>query len=817
MALSVNTNNASLNAISAASTANKTLEQAMARLSTGKRINTASDDAAGMAIASRLTSEIKGTNQAIRNAMDGQALIDTAEGAHQEVGNILQRMRELSVQAASDTNSTEDRVNLQLEVSALSTEIDRIAQSTTWAGKSILNGTADKNSLASGANATATWSFQIGSGTSSGERIETSITALTSSALGVSGTSTAPSLSAEYVGVTGEGKMEADANTNTITFSGKFNAGDVYSLDIASETVSITATTGDGFSDDATGLAAQMAAAIRTLSNTGTNMADAMSVVDNGDGSLTVTTKPVFADVTTTETAAALADDQTFVYDTAADTFTVGGTYESGDSYSFSINGTAVSLTTDSSTNLEYEASNEGVAAQLVDQINATSALTDGGVRAFLDADDATSFRVVQDVVFESNTYTPQTTSTSGTFTGAEVSGASTLTFANTPEVGEVYSSKINGVEVSMTVEANDGYDLTATGSALKFKDAVQAKIDSGELKGITVDNSAGVITLTQDSTITEFENLTLVDVGSTTTMFASYASATGILSIDSGTAIDTGAAGDHENGDTVSFSINGVDISVTIDTTDGFHDTSDGLSQQVAAAINENAELKAMGITATQTKMAATPTSALVTLAFTPQLENTSVTSTPDMTIVTSDSTMSSTLTMNRSSFSHGDTLSLDVDGTAIEVTISTADSSADTTIGVAGQLKAAIDAAGINGVTVVDNGDGSLEISKPSTANVTSAAAALSSIDVIDAALVTLNTQRAALGAISNRLDHTVSNLTNMVTNLESSRGRVEDADFAVESGAMAKAQILSQASTAMLAQANASKQGVLQLLQR
>ena len=88
------------------------MEVSMERLSTGKRINSASDDAAGVAIASRLTAEIRGTNQSIRNALDGQALIATAEGAHKEVENILQRMREVAVQAANDTNNTQDRLNL---------------------------------------------------------------------------------------------------------------------------------------------------------------------------------------------------------------------------------------------------------------------------------------------------------------------------------------------------------------------------------------------------------------------------------------------------------------------------------------------------------------------------------------------------------------------------------------------------------------------------------------------------------------------------------------------------------------------------------
>ena len=99
MALAIATNNAALRAAVAASSVNRDMETSMARLSSGKRINSASDDAAGVAIASRLIAEIRGTNQAVRNALDGQALLDTAEGAHKEIENILQRMREVSVQA----------------------------------------------------------------------------------------------------------------------------------------------------------------------------------------------------------------------------------------------------------------------------------------------------------------------------------------------------------------------------------------------------------------------------------------------------------------------------------------------------------------------------------------------------------------------------------------------------------------------------------------------------------------------------------------------------------------------------------------------
>ncbi|MDB2323961.1 flagellin [Alphaproteobacteria bacterium] len=153
MGMVVNTNVSSLIAQSAANGTSKSLETAMERLSTGKRINSAADDAAGSAIATRMTSQIKGLNQAIRNAGDAQSLIDTTEGAHDEITNILQRMRELSVQAASDTNVSADRSNLQLEIDQLSAEINRISSQTTWNGMSVLDGTFTNKSFQIGADA----------------------------------------------------------------------------------------------------------------------------------------------------------------------------------------------------------------------------------------------------------------------------------------------------------------------------------------------------------------------------------------------------------------------------------------------------------------------------------------------------------------------------------------------------------------------------------------------------------------------------------------------------------------------------------------
>ena len=138
MALSVATNVGALSATKAASAVNKSMETSMARLASGKRINSAADDSAGLAIASRLTAESRGLDMAARNAADAQSLLDTVESAHNEINSILQRMRELAVQGANDTNGTADHTNIRLELTELSEEIDAIKAQTKWAEKDLV-------------------------------------------------------------------------------------------------------------------------------------------------------------------------------------------------------------------------------------------------------------------------------------------------------------------------------------------------------------------------------------------------------------------------------------------------------------------------------------------------------------------------------------------------------------------------------------------------------------------------------------------------------------------------------------------------------
>jgi flagellin len=226
----INTNVKSLMARDAMTINQRALTTTMQRLSTGKRINSAADDAAGLGIATRMDSQIKGLNMAIKNANDTVSVVQTAEGAMQEVNSILQRMRELAVQSASDTNGSVDRTYLQAEVSQLSTEIDRIAATTQFNSMNLLDGSF-KSKV-----------FQIGA--NQGQTIGMSIASMKSSVLGVASSNTTkvepPSAGTpspiSIDGVSAQGTKAVQTVTKL-----KFEENDTYTFTIADDVSGITA------------------------------------------------------------------------------------------------------------------------------------------------------------------------------------------------------------------------------------------------------------------------------------------------------------------------------------------------------------------------------------------------------------------------------------------------------------------------------------------------------------------------------------------------------------------------------------------------
>jgi len=193
---SINTNVSALNAQAALAKNSRAMSTAMEQLSTGSRVNSAKDDAAGMAIGNSMTSQIRGLKQAVRNLNDGVNLLQTAEGALNETTNMLQRMRELAVQSASGTYSTTQRSFLATEFLALGSQIESIASQTTWNGYTVLTGTAGD---------TSNGSFAFQAGQTSGQTITVAIsqmglTGLSMTALAV-GVSTAASASAAIASI----------------------------------------------------------------------------------------------------------------------------------------------------------------------------------------------------------------------------------------------------------------------------------------------------------------------------------------------------------------------------------------------------------------------------------------------------------------------------------------------------------------------------------------------------------------------------------------------------------------------------------------
>jgi len=176
----INTNVSALYSQNAMKTNTRAMNTAMEQLSTGTRINAAKDDAAGLAIGQSMTSQIRGLNQAVRNANDGVNMMQTAEGAMIEQSNMLQRMRELAVQATNGTYSSSQRAYLDIEFNALITQIDSIATQTTWNGQSLLTGT----NINSVSGVSGDFQFQIGQ--NSGQTLSVQIGSMRSNASGLS-------------------------------------------------------------------------------------------------------------------------------------------------------------------------------------------------------------------------------------------------------------------------------------------------------------------------------------------------------------------------------------------------------------------------------------------------------------------------------------------------------------------------------------------------------------------------------------------------------------------------------------------------------
>jgi len=281
----INTNSTAILTANALQRNERAMGQSMERLSTGLRINSAADDAAGLAISSKLTSQIRGLDQAARNANDAISMIQTADGAAIEIDNMLQRMREVAVQAASGTNTTADIANLDIEFAALADEIDRIVDATQWNGMSILDGDSGSS---------GEFTFQIGANDSQTLTVDFSDFNLAAGA--------ATSATSAVAAVTGVAAIIA---VDIVDLT-KWVSGDIITIDGTAITLS------SGNIADIDTFASALGAGLSGYSETGdtttiTLTADAVSAVTTTSIAVTTTSATATSTLSTTGVAAVAA------------------------------------------------------------------------------------------------------------------------------------------------------------------------------------------------------------------------------------------------------------------------------------------------------------------------------------------------------------------------------------------------------------------------------------------------------------------------------------------------------------------------------
>ncbi|NVK30067.1 MAG: hypothetical protein HWE20_03610 [Gammaproteobacteria bacterium] len=923
MAMVINTNVASLNAQRNLTLSQNDMSTAMERLSSGKRINTAGDDAAGLAISNRLTSQVRGLNQAIRNANDGISLIQTAEGALDETTNILQRMRELAIQSANGIYSDANRSTLQAEVEQLILEMDRISATTTFNGLNILDGTLGSIDLQAGATANELISFSIGATDSNtlglggvtsdlnGDRISSSLSFddgdIVVNGVGLSGFDIATDnledlfaninesvagvtaagfnvVSSEGVGtgvlssndtlritvasIDGQPSVNYDiTSTNNLdelvaaineATGGKVEAsvGDSGNLVLSNSTGGAITLTLDA--DGTPGFSAASEANSTLAAVTGLTAANATTYM----GSIALTSDDGSAIEIVAGANGTKTDLNNLGFQVIAEGSVTGGGLSSGNqttalsSGDLTINGVAIPTTdTDS----------------LLGKIEAINSVTDEtGVTASAGAAESYAADLSSQVV----ELTASVSFTAPDVSFANIVGSSALSvdgFGGTDSIA-IDITDGNG---TYTVTVVEGTDFTV-GSEEEFVASINAAILADD-----VNNQA--IAYIDDNGALAFRNETSATLSIDG---VTYSGTAGVLDAATGLALEGSGTTNLTNTADRGLNINGIDVSVA-DGVDGIISSSElvtainaaSANTGVTAYIDDSDQLHLYSDSSITLDELSTGGDLLSRLAMQDSNGSAVVAGTAEQTTAASAIPAGTpgadvgSIKINGTEVSDID-FNAGIDSVVAQLNAVQGDTGVRASIDENGQLLldsssritfelgqenglATATALGINftlsanvygsvtvdpsvtltsvnpaqaiSIDVTANGatatglkDLNTDLSSLvngtalSSINIGTAAGAQNAIGALDNALEQINDIRSELGAINNRLDFTINNLSSVSENAAASRSRVMDADFAAESAALSRAQVLQQAGTAMLAQANAQPQQVLSLLQ-
>ena len=667
------------------------MTDAMNRLSTGLRINSASDDAAGSAIASKMEAQTRSLGVAIRNANDAISLTQTAEGALGEVENMLQRMRELSVQAGNSTLNASDRAQIQAEIDALSAEVDKIAESTNFNKVALFDGVRTSVDMQIGIDASDTMSIAL-------QKTDVA-------ALGIGSSATTRAITSERV------TAFSDTDADQIKINGQdFASGDLTAATIPLNGIDVD--TSSLATPNAAQSAGYTAAALAAAINTNTHVHGAKATAFN---KVVATTSSYTAAAATLNgvTIASRATQQEFVDAINNEVSDLVATLENGV--------ITLSNTTGADINVGGNMTGMGFATDIyggfisIANVDGSDVKIEAGstVNGYGSAADGT-VAIVNRLGFNE---------IDGTTIKSAVVTTDPLTAA--------MNVKVNGVAIGGSFSGASAADSAASKAA-----AINAVSDQTNV----VATAKTVIRLGVDLVNATLGNTTDAEIGGIVTSFAAVTDVDELASTINtavGSSTDIVATIESDTGLLRLESASGQNITVDAGTDTALFDR----------ALNED------GSAVTGFASAAGTGFGFLTLTST--------------------------------------------DGSAISLE----DGETDAHTGLA---TLGLQAASEKAETTTTG----LSVSTVAEAN--------AALTAIDSAINTISTFRAGFGATENRLDSAISNLTTYQTNLEAAKGRITDADFAAETSNLTKAQILQQAATSMLAQANASKQGLLALLQ-
>jgi flagellin len=719
MSLTINTNVAAMNAQRMLGRTQNALNRSIQRLSSGLRINSAKDDAAGLAISTRMGSEIRGLNQAARNANDGISMAQTAEGALQESSNLLQRIRELAIQSANDSNSAMDRDALNDEAQSLLAEAQRISVTTEFNGKSLIDGTLTGAQFHVGAYANQTITVNVGNAQNNNlgsYQVTTGLTNVTNTSLaagdvlingidvGASVDGSAESKATAINGISDQTGVTATATTELTSANALVRNQAIQAGDLNINGVNIGAVAG---SNNLVAQGENIANAINALSN----QTGIQAVHNQSTGALTLSSS-------------------------------------SGSNIEItSTNGTPGYSRLENASGLEVSASTE--------QAQSTYTLANGTVGS----------NALTVSGYDTNDITTQTALDGETI---EIQG---ITFE--------WEGLANGVTGSNVAIDITGVITDDSGLAAALNTAIDAQITAGTLTQISTAAPAAVVTITSLASTITMSHLT-----------ATISAGAGIADNE---AAGTGLAAGNTlavGGVTYEFVLNAGDVTTgNVAVVLGADDNAIAASLDTAIDGQYSA-----GNTNIQSSVA------LAVVTITSDLLGTPGNSTVDGTPTTTGATANSL----DEDLAGGNGTATDGDGTDLnglgELELNSASSFliTGTNPGKAGLANAAVSQNSINNV------------------DISSATGANEAIALLDGALSQLTSIRGNLGAVQNRFESTIANLLSTSENISAARARIIDADFAVETAALSKAQIMQQAGIAMLAQANQLPQAVLGLLQ-